>query len=233
MTDDARTARRGAAARIAGAVDRLAAWLARHWLAAFNAVVALFVGLPFAAPVLMHAGATGPAQLIYTLYEPTCHQLPERSFFLFGERMVVSVAELEALGALPAGQNLLQRQALRFIGTPEIGYKVAICQRDAAIYGGILLGGLLFAALRTRRRRLGAKLPKLPLWLFGLLLIPIAVDGLGQLFGLRESSWPLRLLTGALAGSGLAWLIYPYVDDSMADVDGPPQGAPKPGPPPA
>ena len=204
--------------RFAVTVDRLVAWLARHWLAVFNVVVALFIGLPFLAPLLMHAGATGAGRLIYTLYSPTCHQLPERSFFLFGPSGVYSVTELEALGLLPVGDNIFQREVLRWIGAPEVGYKVAICERDVAIYGAILLSGLIFALLRGRLRRPGRPLPKLPIWLYGLLLVPLAVDGGTQLVGLRESDWLLRLITGGLFGAATVWLAYPYVEEAMAEV---------------
>ena len=138
----------GVEARISAAINRLAAWVARHWLALFNLAVAVFIGLPFLAPVLMEAGLTGPARAIYLIYAPTCHQLPERSFFLFGPRITPSVADLEASQAIPAGQSIIQHMALRFPGTPATGYKVAVCERDTAIYGAILLNGLLFGALR-------------------------------------------------------------------------------------
>ncbi|MGQ9490037.1 MAG: DUF2085 domain-containing protein [Anaerolineae bacterium] len=206
------------AAAASRAVNRLAGWLAQHWLATFNALVLLFVGLPFLAPLLAHAGAEGPARLIYAIYAPTCHQLPERSFFLFGRQVVYDVYDLEAMGALPAGLSIFQRMALRFIGQAEVGYKVAICQRDIAIYGAIFLNGLLFAALRKRLRQPNGGLPKLPLWLFGVLLIPLFVDGATQLVGLRESNWWLRLITGGLFGSALVWLAYPYVEEAMAEV---------------
>lgn len=199
-------------------MDRFAAWLARHWLAVFNVLVALFVGLPILAPILMEAGATGAANVIYTAYAPTCHQLPERSFFLFGHQHVYSVAELEASGAVPEGLNILQRELLRWQGSAETGFKMALCERDVAIYGSILLAGLLFGALRGRLKGRDGKLPKLPLWLYGLLLLPILIDGGTQLFGLRESDWLLRVLTGALFGSATVWLAYPYVEESMADV---------------
>jgi uncharacterized membrane protein len=204
--------------KFASAIDRLAAWIARHWLVVFNLLVALFVGLPFLAPVLMEAGATGPANLIYTAYAPTCHQLPERSFFLFGHQHVYDVHELEAAGALPEGLNIVQRQLMRWQGTAEAGFKVALCQRDLAIYGTILIGGLLFGALRGPLKKRHSKLPKLPLWLYGLLLLPILIDGGTQLFGLRESNWLLRLLTGGIFGSATVWLAYPYVEEAMTDV---------------
>ncbi|MDQ1300097.1 MAG: hypothetical protein QG637_14 [Chloroflexota bacterium] len=204
--------------RIAAAVDRLVGWLAHHWLALFNAVVAVFVGLPFVAPLLMTVGLTGPAQVIYLVYRPTCHQLPERSFFLFGAQGAYSVAELEAAGALPAGLNLLQREFLRWIGNEELGYKVAICERDVAIYGSILLGGLLYGVARARFTARARRTPRLPVKGYLISLIPMLVDGATQLVGLRESSWLLRLVTGALFGLATVWLAYPYVEDAMQDV---------------
>ena len=215
----------GRTAQVAAAVDRLVASLARHWLAAFNAVVAIFIALPFLAPTLLHLAATADCvactragRLIYTIYSPTCHQLPERSFFLFGPQTTYSVTQLEAIGALPPGMTIWQRELLRFIGTPEIGFKVAFCERDVAIYVSILLSGLLFGLLRGRLRPADRPLPKLPLWGYALLLVPLAIDGGMQLIGWRESTWPSRLITGALFGAATVWLAYPYVQDAMDDV---------------
>jgi uncharacterized membrane protein len=218
MSVDVRPPETGVAAKVGAAINRLAAWLARHWLAVFNIAVAIFLGLPLLAPILMQAGLTGPARLIYAVYAPTCHQLPERSFFFFGPSVAPSVADLEESHAIPAGLSILQHQALRFIGTPDTGYKVAICERDVAIYGGILVSGLIFGALRPVLRRNGRRLPKMPLWLYGLLLVPLIVDGITQLFGLRESTWWLRLITGCIFGAATVWLTYPYIDEAMDDV---------------
>lgn len=195
-------------------IDRFVRWLARHWLAVFNTLVAIFVALPFLAPVFMHVGATGVGDLIYLVYRPTCHQLPERSYFLFGPKVIYSEAELEALGAMPEGLNLFQQEMLRFPGNPQIGYKVAFCERDAAIYGSILLAGLGFGLLRARRR----KLRKLPFWGYALFLVPMAIDGFTQLFGFRESNWYLRTVTGVLFGGASVWLAYPFVQEAMDDV---------------
>jgi uncharacterized membrane protein len=204
--------------RFARRIDRLVARVARHWLALFNIIVALFVGMPFLAPVLMHAGATGVGRAIYLIYSPTCHQLPERSFFLFGPEPVYSVQELEAVGQLPIGTNILQREYLRWVGSPATGYKVAICERDVAIYGSLLLFGLLFGLWRRKWQSTQRPLPKLPFWAYGLLLVPMLADGLTQLFGLRESDWFLRSLTGLLFGAASVALAYPYVDDAMAET---------------
>lgn len=205
------------ARRLSDAINGLAVGFARHWLAIFNIVVAVFIALPFLAPVLMHAGATGAATLIYKVYAPTCHQLPERSIFLFGPEQFYGVKQLESDGDIPTGLNILQREQLRWNGSPQAGWKVAICERDVAIYGSILLAGLVFGLLRPRLKR-GNKMVKMPLWLYLLMLLPIAVDGFTQLFGLRESTPELRFLTGALMGAATVWFAYPYVEDAMGDV---------------
>lgn len=188
--------------------DRLVLGIARHWVALFSLALFLYVGLPFLAPVLMQAGATGPARVIYLVYSPACHQLPDRSYFLFGQNPVYTLEELESSNALP-GSGLLERR--RYIGDETLGWKVALCERDVAIYGSMLLAGIIFALLRGRVRRL-------PLPVFVLFVIPIAVDGLTQLFGLRTSNWWLRTITGALFGAGVVWLVYPYIQESMDDI---------------
>jgi len=56
-----------------------------------------------------------------------------------------------------------------FRGDANVGYKVALCQRDIAIYGGILFAGLAFGALRK-------SLKPLPIGLWFLLgVLPVAL----------------------------------------------------------
>jgi len=201
-----------AAQPVESTITRVANWLvmgiARHWLALFNLAWASYVLLPFMAPVLMQAGLATPARILYTVYSFMCHQLPDHSYFLFGESLTPLQPALTA-GGMPMGLNLFQ--ARQFIGNAELGYKVAICQRDIAIYGSVLMAGLLFGLLR---RHLGA----LRLWMYILLLLPIAIDGTTQLIGLRESNWWLRSLTGILFGAASVWLAYPYIEDAMQEV---------------
>jgi hypothetical protein len=63
---------------------RINRWFERHWLLAFNGTWGVFVLLPWLAPVFMRLGLTGPGRVIYAIYSFFCHQLPERSWFLFG-----------------------------------------------------------------------------------------------------------------------------------------------------
>jgi hypothetical protein len=74
--------------------NRLSYRLCQYWILIFTLVYGLFVGLPFLAPILMHSGWTLPAKIIYTIYSFLCHQLPERSFFLFGPKAMYSIGEL-------------------------------------------------------------------------------------------------------------------------------------------
>ena len=182
--------------------------LARHWLALFNLAWAIYLFTPMLAPVFTQMGWTLPAQAIYTFYSVLCHQLPDHSFFFFGPTLVPQDAALIA-GGMSASTNLLAQRT--FIGSVETGWKVALCQRDVAIYAAVLVSGLLYGLVRDRLR-------PLPFKVFVVLCIPIAVDGLTQLVGWRESNWLLRILTGALFGFAAVWLAYPYVDEAMADV---------------
>ncbi len=210
------------APRRVNATERFIYWFSKHWLLVFNLLVGLYVGLPFLAPTLMEAGLTTPAKAIYTVYGATCHQLAFRSWFLFGEQPAYPRAAAHVPGLKPYGEatgldpNDLW-QARRFIGNRTVGFKVAICERDIAIYGAILLFGLLYGL--TRRR-----IPPLP-WYLWLLLgwLPIGLDGFSQLLSqmphsflpYRESTPLLRTLTGFLFGFTTAWFGYPLVEESM------------------
>ncbi len=194
--------------------DRLANWFSRHWLAAFNGFIAVFLGLAFLAPVLMKIGATTPASWIYTVYSFTCHQLGYRSFFLFGKEPFYPRDQFAAeTGINP--NDLWKARA--FDGNSLLGYKVALCERDVAIYGFLLLGGIAFHFLRRKLKPL-----HWALWiLFG--IVPIGLDGGTQLlsyipflhFPFRESTPYLRVLTGAVFGIASVWFLYPYVQESM------------------
>jgi uncharacterized membrane protein len=189
--------------------DRQIYHLSRHWLAVFIFLVGLYIALPILAPVLMAKGAPEVGRWIYVLYRPACHQLPERSFFLFGAKPVYTLDELWALGAVDRSDDIFVRQ--RFVGNPEVGFKVAICERDIALYGGMFLASIAFGLVRKRLRPLS-------LIIFGLCLLPMAIDGGTQLILLRESTWLLRVLTGWLAGVASVWLVYPHLERAFAEV---------------
>jgi uncharacterized membrane protein len=209
--------------------DSFSDWLSRHYLALFNLFVVFYLGLPVLAPILMKSGVTGPAGAIYRVYSMACHQLAYRSFFLFGEQPFYPRAAADVSGLLTFNQatGLSENDttdalfaARRFIGNDLVGYKIALCERDLAIYAAILLFGLIYAAS-------GRRLPALPWYLWILLgLVPIGVDGVSQLLSqppfnflvYRESTPYMRVLTGALFGFMTAWFGYPMVEVTMAET---------------
>src|SRR4030042_3556130 len=88
-----------------------------------------------------------------------CHELAFRSWFLFGEQPAYprSSAGVEGLITYTQATGLDENDlwpARQFTGNEIIGYKVSLCQRDVAIYAGILLFGLVFAVARRRIRSL-------------------------------------------------------------------------------
>jgi uncharacterized membrane protein len=215
--------------------DRMMAWFSRHYLAVVNVFMLLYFGLPILAPTLMKAGAELPANVIYTIYKPLCHQFGFRSFFLFGEQPYYPLAEAEIAGVKTFEQvtgfqdlddptALSRYQARQFTGNESVGFKMALCERDMAIYGAIVLFGLLYAATGRRIKPLH--------WVLWVLIgmAPIGLDGFSQLFSqmnwpwlasivpYRESTPLLRLLTGGLFGLTTAWFAYPYMEESMAET---------------
>lgn len=208
--------------------DGITMWLSNHYIALINMVVIIYLGLSFMAAVFMKVGAVGPADIVYRGYSFLCHQLGYRSFFLFGEqpfypREAAGVEGYktysEATGMSEADEPLADLNARLYVGNETVGYKVALCQRDVAMYMGIFLFGLLFALFHFR-------LPPIPWYVWILVgVVPIAVDGFSQLLSqsplhllpFRESTPFLRILTGGLFGFFTAWFGYPMVEESMLE----------------
>jgi len=209
--------------------DGFAYWLSNHYLAIFNLFVLVYLGLPILAPALMKVGWQTPAALIYRVYGTMCHQWAFRTFFLFGEQPdypraaagvkgVLTFSQATGLGEGSTANELIA--AREFIGNEKVGYKMALCERDIAIWGGILLFGLIYAIS-------GRRLPALPWYLWLLIgILPIGIDGLTQLlsqpplsfYPFRESTPFLRSLTGGLFGVTTAWFGYPMTELTMAET---------------
>ncbi len=218
---------------------------AQHWLAYVNMVLGALVLAPFAAPVFMAVGAEPAGRVIYFFYGLLCHQLPERSFFLFGPQVSYSIAEVGRVW--PTGDFLTLRQ---FVGNSAMGWKVAWSDRMVAMYGSIWLGSLLYAIFRQRREELTGKTSLHVLaWLL-LGILPFGIDGVthtinDMMVGLagtgfrNTNAWLAlltgnllpatfyagdavgsfnnlaRLVTGALFGFLTVWFIYPFIDWAM------------------
>ena len=215
--------------------DRFMFWISRHYLAVINLFMLLYFGLPVLAPVLMKVGATLPANLIYTIYKPLCHQFGFRSFFLFGDQAYYPLKEagipnVQTFEEVTGFEDLhnpaapSRFQARQFVGNDTVGFKMALCERDIAIYSAIFLFGVVYSLTKRRIRPLH--------WMLWVLIGmgPIGLDGFSQLFSqmdwsllasilpYRESTPLLRVLTGGLFGLATAWFAYPYMEDSFGET---------------
>jgi uncharacterized membrane protein len=225
----------------ASVFDRLACFFCRHWLVFVCFVLGLYVGLPFLAPVLMQVGWKGAANVIYAVYSTQCHQMPQRSFFLFGPKLMYSLVEIQA-----AWQNTNNPLVLRqFVGNAQMGWKVAWSDRMVSLYGGLWLFAVLWSPLRRRVK-------PLPWWGLVLLALPMVLDGgthlvsdfagIGQ--GFRDSnawlaaltghmlpaafyagdavgsfnSW-MRIATGLLFGLSVVWFAFPNLQRMFVEME--------------
>ncbi|HKI54581.1 MAG TPA: DUF2085 domain-containing protein [Anaerolineales bacterium] len=208
-------------------------WIGTHGFESFLIVYGIWVFLPYFAPIFMQIGWTGAGKAIYFFYSFFCHQLPERSFFWFGEKTMYSLSEIQT-----AWQDTINPMILRqFIGNETMGWKIAWSDRMISFYTSVWL----FAAIWYPFRR---KIKPISWWGFILLLLPIAIDGgthmvsdfagIGQ--GFRDTNqWLvaltnnaisvtfyagdalgsfnsiMRFITGILAGLGIVWIAFPYI----------------------
>ncbi len=187
------------------AIDCLALDIAQHWLLYVNVLLSIFVLLPFAAPALMALGATGPADATYFFYGLLCHQLPQRSFFLFGHTGAKVSYSLEEVGRAFSYDNILTLR--QFVGNEVLGWKVAWSDRMVSMFGSLWLGGLAFGLFRGRKTSSRASLSKPVVWLL-LAIVPMGLDGFSHAIndavagfsgtGFRDSNAWLQFLTGNL-----------------------------------
>ncbi|ENN96087.1 hypothetical protein J422_04438 [Methanocaldococcus villosus KIN24-T80] len=128
-----------------------------------------YIGI-FLAPYTAYLGESSDifkyiSFLIYAIYSTICHQLPSRSYFIFG-------------------------------------HKMAVCARCFGIYTGVLIGMIVYPFI---------KINKLPKYYLIIALTPMAIDGITQIIGLRESFNELRFITGFIAGFTIVFYILPIV----------------------
>jgi hypothetical protein len=215
---DVRFANRIEKGKTVTGADRFTSWFSNHYMLVFNLIFLVYFAVPFLAPVFMKMGSTGAANIIYKVYRPLCHQLAYRSWFLFGEQAAYPRTLAGVAGLVPYEQatgisSLNVPASQDFIGNPQLGYKVAFCERDVAIYGSIFLFGLIFAATRYKKYSLpvlvlsgmGASVTSFihNLLLFGYTKFSLSMLLL-MLFIRLVSGAVLAGLAGKLIGDGLA-----------------------------
>jgi uncharacterized membrane protein len=97
-----------------------------------------------------------------------------------------------------------------------LGNPMAVCARCFALAAGVAGGALVagrIAAIEGPRE--GGRTWKAPFWTMCLAMVPMALDGISQLAGVRESTNPLRVATGLLLGGAVALWTIPVLYDAF------------------
>lgn len=221
-------------------LDRILFFASRNWILVFAVIFGIFVFLPFFAPVFMFVGLEGLGKAIYTVYSFLCHQLPQRSYFLFGPKISYTIPEIQA-----AWKDTLDPMVLRqFTGNPQMGWKVAWSDRMVSMYVSTWFFGLIWWPLRKR-------LKPLPWWGLILFLLPMGIDGtshlISDLYGIGQgfrannlwlaeltgnvlpttfyagdawgsfNAW-MRLISGVFFGIGIVWFGFSYLEQAFDDT---------------
>src|SRR5512133_3722760 len=121
-------------------------WLSNHWIEIFLVVYGIWVFTPFLAPVFMQIGWVGAGKTVYFIYSFFCHQLPERSFFLFGKKPMYSLSEIQAVWQNTVNPLILRR----FIGNESMGWKIAWSDRMISFYTSIWLFAVIWIPFRYK-----------------------------------------------------------------------------------
>jgi uncharacterized membrane protein len=220
---------------------RITRFFLNYWLVILIIVGGILNILPFLTPIAMRLGWSDVGHTIYSIYAPLCHQMAQRSFFMFGSEAMHNIDRLpvEIMGTI--AEDMLSLRS--FTGNAELGWKVAWSDRMVYMYGSAWLASIVYWVSSRRQ----AKKP-ISLWLLGLLMLPMFLDGVshvvsdgsgitqgfrydniwladltghimpssfysGDAFG-SFNSW-MRLLSGGLFGIAGAAFALPIIDSQM------------------
>lgn len=208
-------------------------WISKHWFEIFLTIYGIWVIIPWFAPVIMNLGWTSLGDTIYFIYSFFCHQLPQRSFFLFGEQSMYSLSQIQAVWQSTSDPMILRQ----FVGNSTMGWKVAWSDRMISFYTSIWVFAVIFYWFRN-------KIKAISLWTALFLLLPIILDGGTHMLsdfagignGFRDTNlWLVQLtnnsfsqnfysgdllgsfnswgrwITGTLAGLAIIWLALPNI----------------------
>ena len=192
----------------------------RGYALLFAFVFLFYLGMAALPAYLIPGGHETAGVLIYKGFFFFCHQYPWRSWFIGGPQSYYPLTQDEGSSVKTfeeaAGSPVSDIKPKDFYGSPEMGYKMAVCQRDVGIYAAMAVFCLFFFTSGNRLPEISWKL-----WLC-LGVIPMGIDGGWQLLSrlipgavMRESSPVMRTITGALFGFFTCWYLLPILERSL------------------
>lgn len=170
----------------------------------------------FVPIALYKAGFTGLSSITYNILGFVCHQMPQRSFFLFGPKVMYSQAEL--LKNLQWSQMFTTDIRARFTCSDVYGCKFGVCARCTGMYSGMLIG-MLSAGVVAKK--------KVPRVVLGALMLPMILDGGIQFIAaivtpknpFYESNNLLRLITGLVFGFGFGAFSFGILQEQLRAME--------------
>ncbi len=188
-------------------IDRIASGMARRWLRWVSIGLAIFVGLPWLAPVFAALGWWDPANFIYTAYAATCHQLPERAANVLGYQVAFCWRDTSLY------TGLLLFGLLYGLGRDHnIGW-LRWLQRPIKLWVFILF--LVPMAVDGFTHMFGLRdmygNPGMDIW-YGLRLLSMG----SQMFSFN---WWMRVITALLAALGAVWFAYPRMNRAVEEAE--------------
>ncbi len=216
--------------RLANSINKIVDRLSAHWLVAINLFFFMYVGLPFAAPILLANDHSQIANAIYSMYRFVCHQMPSHSYFIFGEQMAIcerctAIYLSMAVGGLIYAMLRQRVKALPFkwyilflvpiaVDGGTAMFSVWLEYFPSVIYGlwavGLTILAICLAILYKQR---------LLTWqgLLFFLAGPLSLIYL-QIVGFHTSNWWLRAITASIFALGTIWLAYPSFEEGFGET---------------
>jgi uncharacterized membrane protein len=174
-------------------------------------------------PLLAFYNFSNAAGFFYNAYALLCHQYPSRSFAFYPlENKIDDCIKKEGLPVFTIYTKIFAKPynggfyfnrndigsiradvCTKYASNNDliIGYKLPVCARDFGIFLGMAF--ITFFSRKEENKKENIK-EKFPLSYFVLLILPLVIDGTGQLLGFWESTNEIRLLTGVLTGIAIS-----------------------------
>lgn len=181
--------------------------LTPFYIFAFYVAVLIIWNLSFILPpILALSGNQGASNAFYQFHSYFCHQRLDRSFCFFSDNTLGDCVGPDTING-PVYAVTGKSHSVIVSGGDIVGYELAACARDNAIYLAMLLGAL---ALPFFSRIENKDVP--PVLYFILAIVPLGIDGTGQLIGLWTSTNFMRVVTGTITGLAVPIYLLPMLN---------------------